>query len=417
MSLINIVAVLVTLSAIFSYFNHRYLRLPMTIGLMLIALLVSLAIVVLSWFGIPLDRDAERLIASINFNEALMHGMLSFLLFAGALHVDLNDLIKQKWVIATLATFGVVVSTFIVGSLAWFALSWLGYQLPFIYCLLFGALISPTDPIAVLGILKSAKAPKELEVQITGESLFNDGVGVVVFIVLLGIATGAAELTVSHVLLLFLEEAVGGTIFGLIIGYITYRMLKSVDSYDVEILLTLALVAGGSALASAIHVSGPIAIVVAGLLIGNHGRSFAMSDKTREHLDTFWKLIDEILNAVLFVLIGLEVLVLTFAPNYIIAGLMIVPAVLLARLISVALPIAILKRFRDFTPNVIKIMTWGGLRGGISIALALSLPDAAAREVLLVITYQVVAFSILVQGLTIGPMVKGEPLLRRRRAA
>ena len=404
MSLINIVAVLITLSAIFSYFNHRYLRLPMTIGLMLIALLVSFAIVILSWLGIPLDRDAERLIASINFNEALMHGMLSFLLFAGALHVDLNDLIKQKWVIAILATFGVVVSTLIVGSLTWFTLSWLGYPLPFIYCLLFGALISPTDPIAVLGILKSAKAPKDLEVQITGESLFNDGVGVVVFIVLLGIATGAAELTVSHVLLLFLEEAVGGTIFGLIIGWITYRMLKSVDSYDVEILLTLALVAGGSALAATIHVSGPIAIVVAGLLIGNHGRSFAMSDKTREHIDTFWKLIDEILNAVLFVLIGLEVLVLTFAPDYILAGLIIVPAVLLARLVSVALPISILKHFRNFTPNVIKIMTWGGLRGGISIALALSLPDAAAREVLLVITYQVVVFSILVQGLTIGPM-------------
>ena len=415
MSLFNILAVLITLSAFFSYFNHRYLRLPTTIGLMLIGLLVSLAIVVLSWFGVPLDRDAQRLLQSINFNEALMHGMLSFLLFAGALHVDLNDLLEQKWVIGALATFGVLVSTAIVGSLAWFVLAKLGYPLPFIYCLLFGALISPTDPIAVLGILKSAKAPKELEVQITGESLFNDGVGVVVFIVLLGIATGSAELTASHVLLLFAEEAIGGALFGLIVGWIAYRMLKSVDNYDVEILITLALVAGGSALADAVHVSGPIAIVVAGLLIGNHGRSFAMSDVTREHLDTFWKLVDEILNAVLFVLIGLEVLVLTFSPSYVAAGLIIVPTVLLARGISVALPITVLNRFRDFTPNVIKIMTWGGLRGGISIALALSLPDASAREVLLVITYQVVAFSILVQGLTIGAMVKGEPLIRRRR--
>ncbi len=405
MSLFNILAVLVNLSAVFSYINHRYLRLPTSIGVMLIALVMSLGIIALSHLGIPLEEDAALLLESIDFDETLLHGMLSFLLFAGALHININDLAKEKWIITLLATGGIVLSTFLVGWLIWWALNLLGIGIPFIYSLLFGALISPTDPIAVLGILKTTGAPKTLETKIAGESLFNDGVGVVVFLVLLGIAAGGGEITANKIFLLFVEEVVGGALFGLIVGLITYWMLKSVDSYDVEILITLALVTGGYALADILHISGPIAIVVAGLLIGNHGRLFAMSDKTREHLDMFWELVDEVLNAVLFVLIGLEVLVLQFTGHYLVAGLMAIPIVLLARFISVGIPVNLMRRFREFSPHVVKIMTWGGLRGGISVALALSLPPVPAREVILAITYAVVVFSILVQGLTIGWLV------------
>lgn len=275
-----------------------------------------------------------------------------------------------------------------------------------IYCLLFGALISPTDPIAVLGILKKAGVPESLETKITGESLFNDGVAVVVFLIFLEIATGTHEITAALILGLFVKEALGGVIFGLLIGWIAYWMLKSIDNYQVEVLITLALVTGGFALADALHISGPIAIVVAGLLIGNHGRLLAMSDTVRDHLDTFWELVDEVLNAVLFVLLGLEVLVLTFTREYFIAGIALIPLLLMARFISVGWPVLILKRFRTFSPHVIKILTWGGLRGGISVALALSLPPGKYREAILSITYMIVTFSIIVQGLTIGRLVQ-----------
>jgi CPA1 family monovalent cation:H+ antiporter len=405
MSLFNILAVLVTLSAVFSYINYRYLRLPTTIGLMLIALLMSLGIIGLSHLGIPLEEDAALLLQNIDFDETLLHGMLSFLLFAGALHININDLAKQKWIITLLATGGIILSTFIVGFLVWAVLDFLGVTMPLIYCLLFGALISPTDPIAVLAILKTTGVPKTLETKIAGESLFNDGIGVVVFLVLLGIAAGGGEITANEIFLLFLEEAVGGAVFGLAVGLIAYWMLKNVDSYDVEVLITLGLVTGGYALADTLHLSGPIAIVVAGLLIGNHGRLFAMSQTTREDLDMFWELIDEVLNAVLFVLIGLEVLVLEFTAPYLVAGLSAIPIVLLARFVSVGLPVTFMRRFREFSPNVVKIMTWGGLRGGISVALALSLPPVPAREIILAITYAVVVFSILVQGLTIGRLI------------
>lgn len=407
MGVLNLAAILITLSAIFSFINHRFIKLPTTIGLMLIALLFSLALLLAGKLGLAdFELQAEQILASVDFNETLMQGMLSFLLFAGALHINLNDLAKQKWVISSLATFGILTSTFIIGGASYFLLNQLGIQLSFIYCLLFGALISPTDPIAVLGILKSARAPKTLETKIAGESLFNDGVAVVVFIVLLGIATGGHEVTAGHIILLFLEEAVGGVVFGFAIGWITYQLLKQVDNYQVEILLTLALVMGGYALASTIHVSGPIAVVVAGLLIGNHGRTFGMSDNTREHLDTFWELIDEILNAVLFVLIGLEVLILPFSTDVLLVSLLLIPLVLISRFISVGLPVSVMKMKRPFTPGAIRILTWGGLRGGISVALALSLPPGEARDVILAITYVIVVFSILVQGLTIGRLVK-----------
>lgn len=408
MDILNTLAILITLAAVFSYLNYRYIKLPTTIGIMLIALFISAVLIIAGKLGLEsLFIYSENILRGIDFHQTLMNGMLSFLLFAGALHVNLNDLAKQKWLILSLATFGIVVSTCLVGGLSWLIFSAFGLDIPYIYCLLFGALISPTDPIAVMGILKKAGAPKSLEIKIAGESLFNDGVGVVIFVVLLGIAAGGTEPTFGSISLFFIQEAVGGIIFGLAIGYVTYAMLRTVDNYQIEIMLTLALVMGGYALAHAIHVSGPIAMVVAGLLIGNHARDNAMSDSTQTRLDDFWELIDEILNAVLFVLIGLEVLVLSFKVEYVLVALAIIPLVLGVRFVSVAFPIKLLSRLRTFSPRVVEIMTWGGLRGGISIALALSLPLGPEREVILTITYLVVAFSILVQGLTINQVVKG----------
>ncbi len=411
MLITDTLAILISLAALFSYINYRYIKLPTTIGLLIIALLLSLSIIVLGKLGIPLEDHAKHLLSQINFNETLMQGMLSALLFAGALHVHLEELNKQKWVVAILASMGVIASTFMIGFTSYYIFAFIGLEIPLVYCLLFGSLISPTDPIAVMGILKTIGAPKSLETKIAGESLFNDGVAIVIFLVLLNIAGaghggGQGEMDAISIATLFAQEALGGALFGFIIGYITFRMLASIDNYQVEILLTLALVLGGYALASALHISGPIAIVVAGLLIGNKGRRFAMSDKTRRHLDNFWELIDEILNAILFVLIGLEVLVLSFEMQYLWAGLMMIPVTLLARFISVGTPVAIMKLRQSFSPRIIRILTWGGLRGGISIALVLTLPDNEYREVLLVVTYIVVIFSIIVQGLTISKLIK-----------
>ncbi|MEE8624718.1 MAG: sodium:proton antiporter [Acidiferrobacterales bacterium] len=406
MDLFNILAILITLTAVFSYMNFRYIGLPVTIGVMVIALSMSLMLILLGSFGLGLKPQAEVLLHNIDFDRTLLHGMLSFLLFAGALHVDINDLMELKWSIGALATVGTLVSTFLVGTLTWLVLGWVGIGLSFLYCMLFGALISPTDPIAVLGVLKNAGVPKSLEMRITGESLFNDGVGIVVFLVILEMATGTHGVSAGHIGLLFVQEVIGGALFGLGLGYVAYQMLKSVDNYQVEILITLALVAGGYALADTLHLSGPIAIVVAGILIGNHGRLFGMSEKTRVHLDLFWELIDEILNAVLFVLIGLEILVLTFTRQYLLASLLIIPLVLLARFIAIGIPITALRPFRDFSPGAVQIMTWGGLRGGISVALALSLPPGPEREVILTITYAIVVFSIVIQGLTLEKFVK-----------
>ena len=406
MNLFEVVALLITLTAVFSYINFSYLRLPTTIGVMLISLLFSLLLIILRGVGLDFTQYAGQILNQIDFDKTLMQGLLSYLLFAGALHVNLEDLARQKWLIGTLATIGVVISTFFTGTAVWIISGWLDLGITYIYCLLFGALISPTDPIAVLSILRTAGAPRSLETKITGESLFNDGVGVVVFILISGIAIGGEAITAGAVIKLFLHEAVGGVFFGILLGFITYRMLARVDNYQVEIMLTLALVTGGYALATAIHVSGPIAIVVAGLMVGNHGRMLAMSDLTREHLDTFWELIDEILNAVLFVLIGLEVLIIHMNYGLLIAGFISVIIVLTGRLISVALPITYFRKYREFSPHAVKILTWGGLRGGISVALALSLPPDAEREIILTITYFVVIFSILVQGLTIGKLIR-----------
>jgi CPA1 family monovalent cation:H+ antiporter len=405
-TLLDLAAAVVTLAALFSWANHRFLRLPTAIGIMAIALLASLALILIGRAGLHFDWEAERILAGVHFNEALMQGMLSFLLFAGSLHLDLEELARSRWAISFLATFGVLISTALVGLSTWWLSAAVGEPVPLVAALTFGALISPTDPIAVLGILKRARVPRELQSVIAGESLFNDGVAVVVFVVLTGIWAGGHETGVGQVAILFLREAVGGGLLGLGLGWVTYLLLRSVDEYTVEVLLTLALVMGGYALASALHLSGPIAVVVAGLLIGNHGRRFAMSERTREHLDAFWELLDEILNAVLFVLIGFEVLVIQFQASYLAAAAAAVVVVLLARLALVALTAALPVLRFAFSRRDVAILTWGGLRGGISVALALSVPPGEARAEIVAATYCVVVFSILVQGLTVGRVAK-----------
>jgi CPA1 family monovalent cation:H+ antiporter len=406
MNLFAIFAVLITITALLSYLNERVLRLPPTIGVMAAALTCSLLLAVAGRLGLGVDGWAEAMLARVDFGDVLMDGMLSFLLFAGALHVNLGDLVERKWSILSLATFGVVLSTLLVGTGIYLLLPIFGLGLPYGYALLFGALISPTDPIAVLGILRKAKAPRRLEATIIGESLFNDGVGVVVFTLILGLVAGGHEVSAMGAGGLFLAEAVGGAAFGLVLGYVAYRMLKTVDQHVVELLITLSLVSGGYVLAGALHTSGPIAMVVAGLFIGNHGRVFGMSDGSRQYQDVFWELIDGILNAILFVMIGFEVLVLRWQPGWFLAGALTIPLLLVVRLACVGLPISILRLFRQFDPATVRLMTWGGVRGGISIALALSLPASAHRELILVITYTVVVFSILVQGLTVGRAVR-----------
>ncbi|MCB2231529.1 sodium:proton antiporter [bacterium] len=407
MSVYTAGAVFICIAAMASYLNYRFLKLPATIGLMVISLSVSLVMILLHVVGVDVESYADSFLSGVNFSETLMQGMLSFLLFAGALKINVNDLEKEKFIITLLATAGVVVSTFVVGTAMWLVFKLLTVNLPYLYCLLFGALISPTDPVAVLALLKTANAPKSIATKIAGESLFNDGIGVVVFITLLSLAAGGGHETgFGEVATLLVREALGGALFGLAVGYVAYLLLKDVDDYIVEVLITLALVVGGYALAMALHLSGPIAIVVAGLLIGNHGRRFAMSEHTRHHLDTFWELIDEILNAVLFVWIGLEVLILAFTVDALIAGLIAIPVVLAARLLNVWAAVSSLKLLRDFSKNAIAILTWGGLRGGISIALALTIPVGQMRDVILSITYVVVVFSILVQGLTIEKLIR-----------
>lgn len=411
-SVFELISLLLVLSAGFSYFNHRWLRLPTTIGLMLIGLVFSLGLLGLSFLFPEISGFAHSIVSGIDFNQALMNGMLGFLLFAGALHVNLADLLDYKWPILALATLGLVLSTLIVGALSYGASLLLGLGLHPIACLLFGALISPTDPIAVLALLQQAGAPKSLSISIAGESLFNDGVGVVVFLGILGVARGEAAFDASNLTELFLREAVGGAILGLLTGYVAYLLMKSIDQYQVEVLITLATVAGGYSFAHRVHASGPIAMVIAGLIVGNQGRSLAMSNLTREYIDRFWELIDEVLNAVLFVMIGMEVILITLDRRYLLFGVLAIGIVLFARVISVAVPLSLLGSRCAFPKGAVRILTWGGLRGGISVALALSIPTdlgeafSTQRSVLISATYIVVVFSILVQGLTVRSVVR-----------
>ncbi len=411
LSLFDIAAIVLTLAAVFGYINHRWLRLPLTIGLVVIALAASVSVILLDLFldTLRFERPIQAVLQKIDFDDTLMKGMLSFLLFAGALHVDLDDLLSRKWAIGIMATVGVLLSTFIVGYAVFLMADQMGVAIPLTWCLVFGALISPTDPVAVMGILKTIEVPQSLKAKIAGESLFNDGVGVVVFTIMVAIATsgagGAAPITALDVIELFLLEAVGGAVLGLVTGYIAYRAMKSIDEYNLEVIITLALVMLTYSIGFALHVSGPIAVVVAGLLIGNHGTRFAMSEKTREHIETFWNLLDEILNAALFLLIGFEVIVISFTGD--IAWLMVaaIPVVLFARFVAVATPLTALRLRREFTKGAMPVLVWGGLRGGISVALALSLPDIPEKQTILAITYSVVIFSIIVQGLTFHKVV------------
>ena len=403
-----IITILVLLAASFGYINVRFLKLPNTIGLMLITIVFTLAVFGISYFDSTL-LDAEKyIIKQIDFKSVLLDVMLSFLLFAGALHTNFEQLKVQRWPVLVFSTLGVLVSTFLVGTAMYFCLQLIGLNIDFIYCLLFGALISPTDPIAVLGILKKAGVPKKLETKIVGESLFNDGVGVVVFLTIFQIADlGIDNVEVLDVVKLFGQEVIGGIGLGFVLGWITYRLMKSIDDYDIEVIITLAAVMGGTLIAHKFHVSAPLAMVTTGLIVGNDTvRGSAMSEITESYVDKFWELIDILLNTILFVLIGMEMLVLAFEGKYITAGLMAIPIVLLCRYASLLLPIKFFQKRLDFVPKTNLIMTWGGLRGGISIALALGLTEVMERDLFLVITYIVVVFSILVQGLTVGKLVK-----------
>ncbi|MFK7782623.1 cation:proton antiporter [Psychroserpens sp.] len=408
MDYFTIASILIVLSALFSYINVKFLKLPITIGLMLITIVFTIVIVAIGQFDDTILVTEKELINQIDFETVLLDIMLSFLLFAGALHTNFNQLKIQRGPVLAFATLGVLVSTFLVGLFMYFMFEAFGYHIDFIYCLLFGALISPTDPIAVLGILKKVGAPKNLEAKIVGESLFNDGVGVVVFLTIFSIAKSPnAAIEVSEILQLFGVEVLGGVGLGLLLGYITYKLMKSIDNYEVEVIITLATVMGGSLLAHKLHMSAPLAMVTAGLIVGHDTiRSSAMSEVTEAYVDKFWEMIDVLLNAVLFIMIGMEMLVLTFELNFIIAGLIAVPLVLLCRFISLWLPIKFYAKKLQFIPKTNLIMTWGGLRGGISIALALTLTQEMHRELFLVVTYVIVVISIVGQGLTVGPIIK-----------
>ena len=406
--MLDIAAACLVITALFAWFNHRFLRLPTTIGVMAIALFVSLLIVGLDSAGWShtLWRYEESLVHSIDFSDVLMQGMLSLLLFAGALHVNLGELSAQRWSVAGLALIGTLSSTLLIGFGLWYALALMEFPLGLGYCLVFGALISPTDPIAVMAIMKSAGAPKKLELVIAGESLFNDGVGVVIFAVLVGMLASGEPPSLEAAGTLLLREAGGGVLFGVALGFFTYVLLKSVDNYKVEVLLTLAAVTGGYAFANHLDVSGPLAMVVTGLIVGNYGRADAMSEITRHYVDMFWELLDEILNAVLFVLIGMEVLLVALSSTLLAAGGAAIVVTLAARWISVGLPISAFGGRLGLPPGSWRVLTWGGLRGGISVALALSLPASPERDAILTLTYCVVVSSILVQGLTIGRVVR-----------
>jgi CPA1 family monovalent cation:H+ antiporter len=405
MTLFEILSGLLTVAALFAYLNQRWLRLPPAIALMAMTLASSLVLLAIDKLGLvdvgPLARVVER----VRFDQTLLHGMLGALLFAGALHVRVDDLREQKVPVGVLALVGTLLSTASVATLTFFASRAVGAPVPLGACVLFGAIISPTDPVAVLGILKEARVPKAMEVQITGESLFNDGIGVVAFTTVLDVLSRGSA-TWSGVALLFAREVLGGAAFGFASGYLVYRVLSSIDHYQTELLVTIALVCGGYVVAEHLHVSAPIFAVVAGLVIGNQGRNEGMSDVTRDHLDKFWSLVDEILNAVLFVLVGLEVVRLPFSRGEVGAGLLAIPLVLVSRWASVAVPVVASRRRERIARGTIAVLTWGGLRGGISIALALSTPDGPDKSLLVTMTYFVVAFSILVQGLSLGRLAR-----------
>ena len=406
MTALQIASLMIVLAGLFGSINYFFLKLPASIGILIVALVASLSIMVLDVFmpELGLNRSIKSAVESLEFSDTLLEGMLGLLLFAGALHVKLSDLREQAWTVALMATIGVGISTAIAGFGLYFALG-----VPLLIALVFGALISPTDPVAVLGVLREANLRKSLETQIAGESLFNDGVGYVVFLFLIGLAfphDAHGDASLSSAIMLFVKEAFGGAALGFVLGWIVFQMMKRIDDYPLEVLLSLGLAFGGYQLAVLLGVSGPIMAVVAGLLIGDVGVKYGMSALTREYLNAFWKLIDEILNALLFLLIGVEVFAIAFNQDMILAGVLGIFLSLTARLAAVAVPIFMLSRWKKYRRDVIPIMTWGGLKGGISVALALSVPENEYKPLILSITYIVVLFSIIIQGLTIAPLAK-----------
>lgn len=403
MNFLQITSLLIVLAGAFRALNYLFLKLPSAIGILVVSLLASLVILLfdLSVPALGIADVVRDTVTGIDFSEALLEGMLGLLLFAGALHVKLSDLKKEWHLVFLMATIGIALSTAVVG----FGFSWLT-GMPLIVALVFGALISPTDPVAVLDVLREADLPKSLETKIAGESLFNDGVGYVVFLVLVGIAFPHGDdhhgSGIADAAKLFFQEAVGGAVLGIVLGWLTFRLMRRIDDYSLEVLLTLGLALGGYELAVYLHVPAPIMAVCAGLLIGDIGTKEGMTAKTREYVDAFWKLIDEILNAVLFLLIGFEVFAIAFDASFLITGVMAIALALVAHLAAVAIPVLLLKPFRQFSAGVIPIMTWGGLKGGISAALALSLPEGEWKPLILTATYIVVIFSIIVQGLSVA---------------
>ena len=409
LSLFQLLASLLTVTAVFAWLNHRIFRLPANIGLLVMGLGASLLLIAIELLfpETHLYGALTQGLRQIDFYEAVMHGMLAFLLFAGALHVDLGRLRRRAPVVGVLATVGVGISTLIIAGGLWAGAAALGIDIAFAWALVFGALIAPTDPVAVLSTLKAVDVPETLETDMTGEALFNDGIAVVLFTITLEAATGPSEgFGLSHILRLLVVEAGGGAALGLATGFLAFRALRAIDDYSIEVMISLALVTGTYALADMLQMSGPISVVVAGVLIGNHGAADAMSAQTRRYVFCFWTLVDDTLNAVLFLLIGLEVLVLGFDPDLAWIGLVAIPLALLARFASVGLPVAVLAHWKSFARGTVPVLTWGGVRGGISVALALSLPASPDRPVILVAAYAVVLFTIVVQGLSLDRVVR-----------
>ncbi|WP_299255346.1 sodium:proton antiporter [uncultured Cytophaga sp.] len=404
MELFHLFSILIVLSALFAYINFKFLKLPNAIGLMLVSLLFSVAIILTSNFVPNFKIAIIGILKGLDFSELLLEVMLSFMLFAGAIHIKYKDLKNEKLAILLFSTISVIISTILIGLITYYILNVFGIQVALIHAFLFGALISPTDPIAVLSILKSAGIPKSLETKIAGESLFNDGVAVVIFITILQLAKPSIELSIGDIVLLFGQEAIGGIVLGITIGYFGYKLISSIDNYKVEVLITLAIVMGGYTLAHYTHVSGPLAMVAAGLITGNRSKEYGMSDLTAQYVDKFWELLDDILNAVLFVLIGLELLLVETSNLVVFISFILIFFILIIRYISVFIPSMLIRLKEEVNQKTLVILTWGGLRGGISIALALSIQLENHRDIWVTITYVIVCFSILIQGLTIGKL-------------
>lgn len=403
----SIFAIIITLAMGIGYVNTRFIKMQTTIAIMAGSLLISLLFIVAGKMGFHgYEPQISKLLATIDFRHLLLDGMLSFLLFAGALTVDINELKSQKWEIATLSSVSTILSTVFIGAATYYLLPLLDLNLPLIYCMLFGALISPTDPIAVLATFKEIGAPRKLNITVTGESLFNDGVGIVLFLTLYNLAFLDVPITAQNILYSFLRQTVGGIAYGALLGTFAYWLIKPIDDHKIEILITLAVVTGGYTLAQALDISGPLAMVVAGIFIGNRGRNFSMSKKSRESLDNFWELVDEILNAILFLLIGFELLIIKMGPHYLAAALMAVPLVLAVRFLVVSAPISLFKRKKRYPRHYTNILVWGGLRGGLAVALALALPNSHERNLILTMTYAVVMFAVIVQGLSVKHLVR-----------